>query len=397
MQYRDLCGNQVSVLGYGAMRLPTQGRKIDRVKAMELFNYAIDHGVNYIDTAYPYHGGDSEVFLGENILSTPLREKVYIATKLPIFNIRREDKLQETFDVQLDRLKVDYVDYYLLHSLNGLLWDKAVEINVIPFMDRIKAEGKVKHMGFSFHGKAAEFKHIIDAYDWDFVQIQYNYLDENYQAGKEGLLYAASKAIPVVVMEPIRGGALANVPEAVKKVLDRAAVKRSPAAWAFQWVYDHPEVATVLSGMNCMEHLQENIKVASDSAPNSLTAEDKMILDQAKIKFRELYKVGCTACGYCMPCPAGIDIPGSFQYWNNFHMFGKGQARMMHMMSAGIMTEDGKSHFTNVCIDCGACEKKCPQQIAVRQEFKGLQRDLEGPVIRAVSGLARVFFRRKKE
>jgi predicted aldo/keto reductase-like oxidoreductase len=404
MQYRTLpgSGEKISLLGYGCMRLPTRMGgmmgPIDHEKALSQIRGAIDRGVNYLDTAWPYHGGQSESFLGKYVLKDGYREKVNIATKLPCFLINKKEKIEEIFEKQREKLQVDVIDYYLLHSLEGATWDKMLSLDIIDFMDRIKKEGKVRKMGFSFHGKHEDFIRIVDGYDWDFTQVQYNILDENFQAGIRGIRYASEKGMGVFAMEPLRGGALVGkMPREVQKIYDEAPLKKSAAHWAFKWLYNQPEITMVLSGMNRDDHIDENIKIAQESLPGGLSPEEVDIVERSRDKFLELQEVGCTGCAYCMPCPAGIDIPAVFKNLNNYRMFGKAGARVMHMAYQGIMTGDRKPHWTSTCIDCGKCEKLCPQDIAVREEFKKVRKALEGPGVRAIAALARPLMGRKKD
>lgn len=399
MQYRKMpkSGEEISALGFGCMRLASKGRggilsSIDKEKALKQIRYAIDNGVNYLDTAYPYHRGNSESFLGEYVLKDGYREKVNVATKLPCFMINKREKMREIFEKQLGKLQIDRIDYYLLHALTGSTWDKMVSLGVVDFMDSIKKEGKVRNMGFSFHGTHKDFVRIADAYDWDFTQVQFNILDENFQAGIKGIRHAAAKNVGVIVMEPLRGGALVGkIPDKIQRLYDSAPIKRTPAEWALKWIYNHPEVTVVLSGMNVDEHINENIRIASESLPGGLTKEELSVVDGVREKYLEIMKVGCTGCRYCMPCPAGINIPLTFKNLNNFHMFGKTEARMQHMAYAGMMTSDGKAHWTSSCRDCGKCEQACPQGIHIREEFKEVQRDLEVPFVKAVAAVGRAF------
>lgn len=405
MQYRTMpkSDDKLSILGFGCMRLASKGRSgftstINKEKACEQIRYAIDHGVNYLDTAYPYHRGTSESFLGEYVLKDGYREKVNIATKLPCFSINKKEKIEEIFNKQLQKLQVDVIDYYLLHAMDGASWNKMKALGIIEFMDKIKREGKVRNMGFSFHGEQKEFTDIVDGYDWDFAQVQYNILDENFQAGIKGIEYAASKGLGIIVMEPLRGGALVGkMPKEVKALYDSAPVKRSAAEWAFRWIYNHPAVTLVLSGMNDDDHIKENIQIASEALPNALTDEEISIVNRVREQYLALMKVGCTGCGYCMPCPAGINIPSTFKYLNNYHMFGKAQAKLFYMARAGISTEDGKPHWTSACINCGKCEKACPQNIKVRAEFKHVQKDLEGVFVKAGASIARRIMNPRKK
>ncbi|MGD9676962.1 MAG: aldo/keto reductase [Vulcanibacillus sp.] len=387
--------DKISVLGYGCMRLPTHAggetsRFIDKSKAVQQIRGAIDAGVNYLDTAWIYHLGASESFLGEHVLTDGYREKVYIATKLPCMIISKKEKIEEIFNKQLEKLKVDYIDYYLLHSLKGSTWDKMLSLGIIEFMDKIKKEGKVRHMGFSFHGNHDDFVRIVDSYDWDFAQVQFNILDENYQAGIKGIEYASSKGLGIIIMEPLRGGSLVGkIPKEIKKNYDTAPIKRSAADWAFRWIYNHPEVTLVLSGMNVDEHIAENIKIASEALPNGLTDDEMSIIQRSRDIYLELMQVNCTGCGYCIPCPAGINIPNSFKNLNNYHMFGKLGAQFNHLTNSGVMTEDGRAHWTSACIDCGKCELVCPQGIKIREKFKYVQRDLEGSGVKFIAKIAR--------
>lgn len=401
MKYRTLpkYDEKISTLGYGCMRLPTHfggeaSSLIDKEKAINQIRYAIDQGVNYIDTAYPYHLGASESFIGEHILTDGYRDKVNIATKLPCFMINEKERIDEIFNKQLEKLQVECIDYYLLHALNGNLWEKMKKLGIIEFMDRIKEKKQIRYMGFSFHGQPDDFIKIVDEYDWDFAQVQYNIIDENFQAGKNGIEYAASKNVGIFIMEPLRGGTLVNrIPKEVQEIYDRAETKRSPADWAFRWILNNPNVTMVLSGMNVEEHIKENIKVASEVIPEGLTAHEETILQQVRKKYNELLKVGCTGCAYCMPCPAKIDIPGVFKNINNYYMFSKMGAIFYHTMQSGIQTKDGKAHWAENCLDCGKCEEHCPQDIAIRDELKLVSRKLEKPPIKLIARLGRMFSR----
>lgn len=397
MQYRTMpkSDDKLSVLGYGCMRLPTRmggasSNMIDKETAIRQIRGAIDSGVNYLDTAWPYHLGASETFLGEHILKDGYREKVNIATKLPCMMISKKDKIEEIFNKQMEKLQVECIDYYLLHSLDGPTWDKMVSLDIIEFMNRIKKEGKIRHMGFSYHGKYEDFIRIVDDYDWDFTQVQYNILDENFQAGIKGIEYAASKNMGIIAMEVLRGGALVGkIPKEIQDIYDEAPIKKSAAEWAFRWVYNNPAITLVLSGMNDDEHIKENLKIAENALPNGMSAEELEIVNRAREKYLEIMSVGCTGCAYCMPCPAGIDIPSAFKNLNNYHMFGKMEPKIRHMAYTGIITNDGKPHWTNSCIDCGKCEEACPQNIEVRREFKKVQKNLEGRGVKIIAGMAR--------
>jgi len=403
MQFRTMPGsnNKLSILGYGCMRLPTKfGGVIDKDKALSQIRGAIDRGVNYIDTAWPYHMGNSESFLGEHVLKDGYREKVKLATKLPCFTIRKTEAIRETFKKQLKKLQTDYIDYYLLHSLDGPTWDLMVSLGIIEFMNEVKVAGTVKNMGFSFHGKKADFMRICDGYDFDFAQVQFNIMDEQFQAGIEGINYAAKKGMGIIAMEPLRGGSLVSkMPADVKKIYDESGYSRSAAEWALRWVWNNPNIQVVLSGMNVDEHIDENIKVASEVLPESMDAKEFEVINSVRKTYESIMQVGCTGCSYCMPCPAKINIPAAFSNLNEYHMYSKAGARLHHAMHLGIQTDDGKPHWTTDCIDCGACEEKCPQNIPVRQVFKQVQNELEGPSTKALAGVARIVLgtNRRKE
>jgi len=396
---------KLSVLGYGCMRLPAvKGRQasmfssIDKERAARQIRFAIDQGVNYLDTAYVYHAGTSESFLGEYVLKDGYREKVNIATKLPCMTINRKESIEDIFNKQLKKLQVEYIDYYLLHGLSGSIWDKMLSLDIINFMDNIRKQGKVRHMGFSFHGSKEDFKKIINSYSWEFTMVQYNILDEQAQASIDGIKYAHSKGLGVIVMEPLRGGTLARkIPGEAQKIYDSAPVKRTPAEWALRWVWNHPEITMLLSGMNDEYHINENIKIASESYPDSLSEEDLSILKNIKSAYLSAMKVGCTGCGYCMPCPAGINIPSAFLNLNNYHMFSKNEARLFHMLNAGVQTKDGKPHWTKSCLHCRECEKICPQGIKICDSFSLVQKHLEGTGVKVLSKIFRSFVNRNSK
>ena len=404
MQYRTMPNSdeKLSVLGFGCMRLPApKGRQpkffssIDKERAAEQIRYAIDRGVNFLDTAYVYHAGTSESFLGEYVLKDGYREKVNISTKLPCMTINKKENMEKILNKQLKRLQVEYIDYYLLHGLNGDIWDKMLSLGVINFMDKIRKQGKARRMGFSFHGSKEDFKKIIDAYNWEFVLVQFNILDEHAQAGIEGIKYARSKGLGIFVMEPLRGGSLASkIPGEAQRIYDSAPVKRTPAEWALRWVWNHPEVTMVLSGMNNEKHIDENIKIASEALPNSLSDTELIVIGNFKESYLHSLQVKCTGCSYCMPCPADINIPNAFLYLNNYHMSSKIEALVLYILNAGIHVKDGKPHWTKNCINCGKCEKICPQGIKIREVFKHVQKDLEGPIMRAMAKIFRVFINR---
>lgn len=369
MQYKlfGKTNEEVSRLGFGCMRFHTKkgySRKIDEEIAIKQVRYAIDNGVNYIDTAYNYHGGESEKLVAK-VLKDGYREKVKLATKLPSWLIKSREDMDKYLNEQLEKLETDHIDFYLLHTLNKKLWNTLKENDVFDFLESIVKDGRVKHVGFSFHDELSLFKEIVDSYDWDFCQIQYNYLDENYQAGKEGLKYAKAKGLGVVIMEPLRGGNLSKqVPDDIKAIWDKADVKRSPAEWALKFIFNHPEVDVVLSGMNEMEHIEENIRNASETTPNSLTDKEIQLIENVKELYKSKIKVGCTKCAYCMPCPKGVDIPACFSLYNESSMFDFDMAKLEY---SKFVKKENKA---SVCIECGQCEEKCPQHLNIREKLK---------------------------
>ena len=360
MQYRKnpKNGDELSILGFGCMRFPKDAKETER-----LILYAIDHGVNYFDTAYMYRG--SEAALGEALHRHDKRGEVFIATKIVPMMIRKTGDFEKYFRQQLDRLQTDYIDYYMMHMLtDAKTWRRMLDLGIEAWIAEKKAEGKIRNLGFSYHGGREEFFALCDAWQWDFCLIQYNYLDEFNQAGKDGLRYAAGKGMPVMVMEPLRGGLLASsLPKGVKAAFERAPVDRSPAEWSFRWLWDQPEVTCVLSGMEGMEVLRANIEVASSAEAGAFTESDFAVIAQAKAAFSEAIKVPCTGCGYCMPCPQGVDIPTCLSCYNNIVIEGKGSAIRRYLMQTSMKA---KPQAASLCSKCGACEPRCPQGIAIR-------------------------------
>ncbi len=381
MLYRKLTDDiSVSILGFGAMRLPLIGgmkspvdsfnpaKLIDEEETQRMVEYAVGHGVNYFDTAYVYHGGKSEVVLGKAL--RPHRDKVMIATKLPVFAVAGKEDFDKFLNEQLKRLGTTYVDYYLLHGLNELTWAKVRDLGVLQFLDRIKKDGRAPHVGFSFHDTTSVFKDIVDSYDWAMCQIQYNYVDEQFQAGTEGLRYAASKGLGVVIMEPLRGGKLAVVPKEVQSLLDSSPEKQTPAEWALRWVWNHREVSTALSGMNSLDQVRDNIAAAEKGEADSLSAAEIGLLAQARDVYRSMFKVGCTGCSYCMPCPEGVNIPTNFALYNDLLVFKDPTSIMVYN---GFMAPEQRA---SSCVECGQCEEKCPQDIEIREELKKVHQTL---------------------
>ncbi|NLW89274.1 MAG: aldo/keto reductase [Clostridiaceae bacterium] len=388
-------GQELSILGFGCMRLPNKAGIFDESRCIHMIRTAIENGVNYFDTAYIYHAGKNEILLGK-ALEGPWRERVNIATKLPVYMVGRLQTAKKMFESELTRLMTDSIDYYLLHMLTDYpMFLRMKEIGVIEWLEKKKREGVIRNLGFSFHGSKNAFREILTAYPWDFCQIQYNYLDENNQAGKEGLMLAASLGIPVIVMEPIRGGMLANqVPETIRRIFDRSGKQRSMAEWALRWVWDHKEVTVVLSGMSDEAQLSENIRIAQDAKPESLTAEERMLYERVKKELASRTKVPCTGCGYCMPCPFGVDIPGCFSRYNEKFLIPQKHTRMKYLQALGIFSE--KPGYASVCTQCGRCESHCPQHIAIRQELKKVRKTFEGPLFGAMVRIGRSFLRIRK-
>lgn len=373
MKYRlDRYGNPISQLGYGCMRFSKKGNSIDYEKAEKEVLLAIEKGVNYFDTAYIYPG--NEECLGWILEKNKCRDKVNIATKLPQYILRSAAAIDKTFHEELSRLCTDYIDYYLMHMFTDYAeWERLQKLGIEQWISRQKAEGRIRYIGFSYHGDTEMFLKILDAYDWDFCQIQYNYLDEHTQAGREGLQAAAKKGIPVIIMEPLRGGKLVNLPQKAKEVLASDSKGYTPAELGLRWLWNQPEVTCVLSGMNSEDMINENIRIASEAEPGHLTQEDMEIVAQIKQIIREREKVGCTGCRYCMPCPKGVDIPGNFHYYNLMYMEKKASARKEFARNMGLRKEPG---FATQCVGCGLCEKHCPQHLPIREKLKEADHDL---------------------
>ncbi len=367
MKYRlDRKGNEISQLGFGCMRFRRKGNSIDYEAAKEQILMAIEKGINYFDTAYIYPG--SEECLGRILEETGNRKKVNVATKLPQYIMRSAAGIEKTFQEELTRLRTDYIDYYLMHMFTDYgEWENLKKLGIEDWIEKKKAEGQIRNIGFSYHGDTEMFIKILNAYDWDFCQIQYNYLDEHTQAGRRGLEAAAQKGIPVVIMEPLRGGKLVNLPEKARKVLSEDEHKYTPAELGLRWLWDQPGVTCVLSGMNSMEMVEENIRIASDAEPGHFTEQDHDVVDRIRRILREKEKVGCTGCRYCMPCPKGVDIPGNFYYYNLMYMENKASARFNFAQAMGMRADAG---FATRCVGCGKCEKHCPQHINIRERLK---------------------------
>ena len=382
MQYRkDRYGNELSVLGFGCMRFQRKAGRIDLDEMEKEILLSIEQGVNYFDTAYIYPG--SEAALGQVLEKAGMRDRVYIATKLPHYLIKNKDGLEKLFREELRRLRTDHIDYYLMHMLNDVdTWQRLKEMGIEEWIAEKKSSGAIRQVGFSYHGNTDMFLKILDAYDWEFCQIQYNYLDEHSQAGRRGLERAAKKGIPVIIMEPLRGGRLVGMlPKAAKDIFDSYPVKRSYAEWGLRWLWNQPEVTVVLSGMSTVEMVKENCRIASETEAGSVTAEEEGLYAQVVSAIRESVKVGCTACGYCRSCPMGVDIPGAFAAYNRWHSENKSGAFMDYLKCTTLRKN---ATAASACIGCGKCETHCPQGIPIRQELENAKKTLETPLYQVI-------------
>ncbi|MBR5019034.1 MAG: aldo/keto reductase [Bacteroidales bacterium] len=392
MQYRkDRYGEALSALGFGCMRFSRKAGSIDLEEAEREIMAAYKAGVNYYDTAYIYPG--SEVALGQILERNGIREKVHVATKLPQYLVQKRAAIDRYFDEQLRRLRTSYVDYYLMHMLTDpAQWEKLKSLGMPEWIEEKKRSGAIRNIGFSYHGNTANFLQILDAYDWDFCQIQYNYLDEHTQAGVKGLEAAAAKGIPVIIMEPLRGGKLVNLlPEDAKKVMARSDRGWTPAGWAFRWLYNQPGVTVVLSGMNSLAMVEENVATASEAVAGAFTEADFDVIDQVRQQIRRTERVGCTGCRYCMPCPQGVDIPGAFRCYNAMYAETKSAGRWQYAQTVAMTKEPA---FATQCIGCGKCERHCPQGIPIREKLKEADKALRPlPYRLAIAVIRKFFFR----
>jgi predicted aldo/keto reductase-like oxidoreductase len=372
MLYRKMrkAGPGLSILGFGAMRLPVlPNGHVDEGATTRMIRYAIHHGVNYLDTAYPYHNGESETVVGKALLDG-YRERVHLATKLPSWLIGSREDMDRYLAEQLGRLRTDCIDFYLLHGLTGPFWENLTSLGVLEFLDDAIADGRIRYAGFSFHDTARLFQEIVKAYDWTFAQIQYNFMDEGYQAGTKGLRYAAKKGLGVVVMEPIRGGLLARNVPGITEIWQEAPARRTPAEWALRWVWNHPEVTVALSGMSTFDQVVRNVSYAEQGLPGSLTKKELAVYRRVREEFRKRMAIPCTGCTYCMPCPHGVSIPECFELYNQAHMYdAKESVKQTYAMFLGGLF-DGVPAYASCCKECGECEDKCPQGLPIRENLR---------------------------
>ena len=388
MLYRsDRYGNQISQLGYGCMRFTRKGTVIDFDKAERELMLAIENGINYLDSAYIYPG--SEELVGRILEKNHCRDKVNLATKLPQYIIRSSKAIEKIFLEELSRLRTDHIDYYLMHMFTDYAeWENLQRLGIEEWIRARKADGSIRNIGFSYHGDSEMFIRIVDAYDWDFCQIQYNYLDENSQAGRKGLEYAGKKGIPVVIMEPLRGGKLVNLPEKAKAIIKNAGKDYSTAEFGLRWLWNQPQIMCVLSGMNSVEMVEENCRIASEAEVGAFDESDQAVVDQVKEFIRSREKVGCTGCRYCMPCPQGVDIPGNFHYYNLMYMEDEKKSAVRFEFARGMGLRKNPA-FASQCIGCDKCEKHCPQHLPIREKLREADRDLRPDLYKIGINIAR--------
>jgi len=391
MNYRTARnGKQLSILGFGCMRFPMKQGRIDREETEREILYAVENGVNYFDTAYIYPG--SEEVLGEILEKNSLRNQVLIATKMPHYLIKTAESLEKIFQEELRRLRTDHIDFYLMHMLTDTdTFSRLKELGIEEWIEGKKKSGVIGQIGFSYHGNSQMFCDLVDAYNWDFCMIQYNYMDEHSQAGRKGLSYAAEKGLPVMIMEPLRGGKLVkNLPDPAKEIFSDYSPRRSPAEWAFRWLWNQKEVTVVLSGMNSMEMLRENIAAASTASVGEFGEAEETMLKSVAKAINAKMKVGCTGCGYCMPCPQKVDIPGAFAAYNRRYAEGKFWGLVDYFMCTALRKN---STAAGRCVGCGKCEKHCPQNIPIRKALAEVKRELEGSLYQIARKIASVFVR----
>lgn len=368
MEYRKIGENKVSLLGFGCMRFPTKDGKIDEALSEEMIDIAIKSGVNYLDTAFPYHGGESELFVGK-VLKKYDRESLYLATKLPIWDVNTLDDAKRLFSEQLTKLDVEYVDFYLIHALDKNRWKKVLELGILDYLNGLVAEGKIRNLGFSFHDDYEVFEEILSYRKWDFCQIQYNYIDTDIQAGDKGYELSVKLGVPLVIMEPVKGGVLAMLPEDVTAPLKSIKPEASTASWALRWVANHDNVKVILSGMSSYEQVMDNLKTFEKF--ESLTAEEEAAIKGVADTINSRTRNGCTGCRYCMPCPFGVDIPRAFSIWNEYGKYGNERKAVKRYFD-----ETPAEKLADVCQKCGACEAECPQHLNIRDDLESLHEEL---------------------
>ncbi len=389
MNYReDKYGNKLSILGFGCMRFTSKMGKPDAEKAEREILTAYNNGVNYFDTAYIYPG--SEALLGEIFEKNAIRDKVNIATKLPHYLVKKREDFDRIFNEELRRLRTDYIDYYLLHMLSDVdAWERLKKLGVEEWLQDKKSKGQIRQVGFSYHGNSDMFCRIIDANDWDFCMIQYNYMDEHSQAGRRGLCYASQKGLPVFIMEPLRGGHLVNrLPVEAKRIFDEYETKYTPAQWSFRWLWNQPEVTVVLSGMNSVEMVLDNINTASQAGVGDLNSKDEAMLKNVVAEINKKMKIGCTGCGYCVPCPKQVDIPGVFAAYNRRFTESKFRSLQDYFMCTTLRKN---STAASNCVGCGKCRSHCPQSIDIPAQLKTVQKEMEGTVYKIARGIVKLF------
>ena len=370
MRSFDKLGIKTSLLGFGCMRFPVDAQgKINEPEAERMIDRAIAAGVNYIDTAYPYHNGDSEPFVGK-VLKKYDRGSFYLATKLPCWNVKTLEDVDRLFNEQLSRLQTEYIDFYLMHAMNGELFARMEKLGVVKRLEELKAEGRIRNLGFSFHDSYEAFERIITYRDWDFCQIQLNYMDTEEQAGLKGYELTEKKNVPLIIMEPIKGGSLAAFAEDITGMFRSLDAEASIASYALRWVGSLPNVKVILSGMSTMEQVEDNLKTFDNFKP--LTEKERDTIEQVVTLINSRVQNGCTGCRYCMPCPAGVNIPGCFSAWNRYHMY-----QNYNVVSWQWEKEVGEEHQAKNCIQCGKCEAACPQKLAIREDLKKVQADLD--------------------
>jgi hypothetical protein len=377
MKYRLLgkTGEKVSVVGFGALRLPHKGNvaDVDEALGIESIRFAIDHGVNYIDTGYVYQGGNSERVVGR-ALANGYREKVYVATKLPIWMVQNLKDCDSIFEEQLVRLQADHIDFYLLHGLQKKFWQRACDLGVLRWAERLRAKGRIKHFGFSFHDSYEVLVEILGSYDWTYCQIQYNYVNEEVQAGTKGLKYAAKQGLGVIIMQPLFGGLLASPPQPIEEIWSNSHYKHRPADVALRWLWDKPQISMVLNGMSALEQVKENIDSACRSGVGSLSAKEAALVARLQEEYKKLSPIPCTKCGYCMPCPNGVNIPDNFQLYNRAAAV---SSSGLFVVCRCLYNSLPKGQRASGCQECGICEEKCPQQIPIGQRMQQVQRQFK--------------------